>query len=150
MISYSMLYNRLWWGSSTSLELTQIHSFLWVSNIPLCVCVHHNCLSIPLSMDIQVASMSGLWTVMQWTLGYLCLCELCFSWGAHVSVNYAFLGVHVSLWTMLFSGCTCLCELFFSGYMPSSGTVGSYGSFVSRFLRNLHTVLHSSCALCFE
>ena len=26
-------------GSSISLPLTQIHSFLWLSNIPLCVCV---------------------------------------------------------------------------------------------------------------
>ena len=32
-----------------------------------------------------------------------------------------------------------------SGYMPSSGIVGSYGSFNLRFLRNLHTVLHSGC-----
>uniref|UniRef100_A0A8D0RCF9 Uncharacterized protein n=1 Tax=Sus scrofa TaxID=9823 RepID=A0A8D0RCF9_PIG len=32
-----------------------------------------------------------------------------------------------------------------SGYMPKSGTAGSYGSSMYRFLRYLHTVLHSGC-----
>ena len=32
-----------------------------------------------------------------------------------------------------------------SGYMPSSGIAGSYGSFISKFLRNRHTVLHGDC-----
>ena len=29
--------------------------------------------------------------------------------------------------------------------MPSSGIAGSYGNSVSRFLKNLHTVLHGGC-----
>ena len=41
---------------STSLELTQMCSFLWMSNIPLCVCTTTS-LSIHLLMDIYVASM---------------------------------------------------------------------------------------------
>ena len=35
-LTYFTLYDRL--GPSMSLQMTQYHSLLWVSNIPLCIC----------------------------------------------------------------------------------------------------------------
>ena len=57
-ISLSDLLHSVWAPvSSTSLELTQVCSFLQLSNTPLCICTTAS-LSIHLPMDIWVTSMS--------------------------------------------------------------------------------------------
>ena len=49
-LTYFTLYNNLLFVSSTSLELTQKHSFLQLSNIPLYICIMAF-LSIHLAME---------------------------------------------------------------------------------------------------
>ena len=58
----------------------------------------------------------------------------CFHVLAIVNSAVMNIGVHVSLSDLVSSVC-----------MPRSGIAESYGSPISGFLRNLHTVLHSGC-----
>ena len=95
-------------------DSNQMHSFLWLSNILLYICTTAS-LSIHLSMDIQVASMSQLQLF-------------------HVKSAATNTEVHVFFSVMVFSG-----------KRPSNGIIESYGTFTPSFLRNFHAVLLSGC-----
>ena len=65
----------------------------------------------------------------------------CSSWGHKESDTTEQLN-----WTELNNGIYgSFSILVSSGYMPSCGTVESYGGFIPSFLRNLHTIFHSGC-----
>ena len=80
--SLSDLLHSVWQslGPSVSLQMTQFCSFLWLSNIPLYICITSS-VSIHLSMDTG-----------------------CFHDLAIVSSAAMNTGVHVSFWIMVFSG----------------------------------------------
>ena len=82
--SLSDILHSVWQSldPSTSQQMTQFRSFLWLSNIPLYICTTTS-LSIRLSMGIRL---------LPWP-GY---CKQCCNehWGACVFLNYGFLWVY--------------------------------------------------------
>ena len=56
-LAYFTLWQSL--GPSVLLQVALFYSFLWLNNIPLYICTA-SAFSIPVLMDIQIASMSWL------------------------------------------------------------------------------------------